>query len=89
MSVFRLFELNLLYKEITFVMIKRLIIVLVLMLAVNTVNAQGCSVCTKTAAGLGSNGAKGLNAGIIYLAGLPLVLMGTIGVVWYRRNRKS
>ncbi len=49
--------------------------------------AQGCSVCTKTAAGLDEKSARGLNGGIIYLAFLPLVLMGTIGFLWYRHNR--
>jgi hypothetical protein len=70
-------------------MIKRLILILILTLSVHAVYAQGCSVCTKTAAGLGSKSAKGLNAGILYLAGLPLVLLGTIGFVWYRNNRHN
>lgn len=70
-------------------MIKRMLLVLVLTLSVHAVYAQGCSVCTKTAAGLGSNGAKGLNAGILYLAGLPLVILGTVGFVWYRSNRNN
>jgi hypothetical protein len=51
--------------------------------------AQGCSVCTKTAAGLNERSARGLNGGIIYLAFLPLVLMGTIGFMWWRRTRNN
>jgi len=47
---------------------------------------QGCSVCTKTAQGLDDKSAKGLNGGILYLAVLPLAIMGTIGFVWWRRN---
>lgn len=47
---------------------------------------QGCSVCTKTAAGLDDKSAKGLNGGIIYLAFLPLAIMGTLGFVWWRSN---
>jgi hypothetical protein len=70
-------------------MFKRLVIALVLMMAVQTSYAQGCVVCTKTAAGLDKEKAKGLNAGILYLAGLPLVLLGTIGFVWYRSNKNN
>jgi len=51
--------------------------------------AQGCSVCTKTAAGLDDKSAKGLNGGIIYLAFLPLTIMGTVGFIWYRRNQRA
>ncbi|MBL7719196.1 MAG: hypothetical protein JNL72_10210 [Flavipsychrobacter sp.] len=70
-------------------MIKRLILVVVLAASVQQGFAQGCVVCTKTAAGLDSKASRGLNAGILYLAGLPLVLLGTIGYVWYRNNRNS
>jgi len=49
--------------------------------------AQGCSVCTKTVQGLDDKSAKGLNGGIVYLAFLPLVMMGTVGVVWWRRQQ--
>ena len=48
---------------------------------------QGCSVCTKAAAGLDDKSAKGLNGGIVYLAFLPLVIMGTLGFVWYRHYK--
>ncbi len=46
--------------------------------------AQGCAVCTKTASELDSHSARGLNAGIIYLAFLPLSILGTIGYFWWR-----
>lgn len=49
-------------------------------------NAQGCSLCTKTASQLGEKGAKGLNKGIIYLAAIPLAIMGTLGFIWYRHQ---
>ena len=52
------------------------------------VSAQGCSMCTKTAGELGENAARGLNAGILYLAAVPLVAIGTIGTIWWRRNRQ-
>ena len=48
---------------------------------------QGCSVCTKAAAGMDDKSAKGLNGGIIYLAFLPLIFMGTVGFIWWRHNK--
>jgi hypothetical protein len=69
---------------------KRLLMVVLLALGCQTaVLAQGCSVCTKTAQGLDDNSAKGLNKGIVYLAFLPLGIMGTLGYVWYRYNRTT
>ncbi len=55
--------------------------------AANSAFAQGCSVCTKTASELDAKSARGLNGGIIYLAAVPLIAMGSIGYVWWRRNR--
>jgi len=45
-----------------------------------------CSICTKTAAQLGEEPAKGLNAGIIYLALTPFAIFGVIAYRWWRRN---
>lgn len=45
-----------------------------------------CSVCTRTAQQLGEEPAKGLNAGILYLAALPLTI---IGVVFYQWKKKQ
>lgn len=45
-----------------------------------------CSICTKTAAQLGEKPAKGLNAGIIYLALTPFAIFGVIAYRWYKRN---
>lgn len=47
-----------------------------------------CSICTKTAQQLGEGPAKGLNAGILYLMGTPLALMGVIGYRWYKREKQ-
>ncbi|MES2882155.1 MAG: hypothetical protein V4676_08410, partial [Bacteroidota bacterium] len=41
-----------------------------------------CSVCTRSTQQMGEKPAKGLNAGIIYLAFAPLVLMGFFGYKW-------
>lgn len=51
-------------------------------------NAQ-CSICTKTAQQLGEKPAKALNGAIIYLAFVPLALMGYIGYRWYNSNREA
>jgi len=51
--------------------------------------AQGCAVCTKLAAGLDDKSAKGLNGGIVYLAFLPLMFIGSIGYIWWRRSRSA
>lgn len=46
-----------------------------------------CSICTKTASELGPESAKGLNAGILYLAALPFALGGVIGYKWWQGTR--
>lgn len=51
--------------------------------------AQGCSLCTKTAAGLDNKSAKGMNNGILYLAAFPLTIIGTIGFIWWKNNKKE
>jgi hypothetical protein len=51
--------------------------------------AQGCSLCSRTVEGLGHESAAGLNSGIIYLAAIPLVFIGTVGYIWYRKNKGS
>ncbi len=67
---------------------KKFLLVALLIFALPQLSrAQGCSVCTQTAQGLDSKSAKGLNGGIIYLAFLPLGIMGTLAVLWWRSNR--
>lgn len=51
------------------------------------VQAQ-CSICTKTAAQLGEKPAKGLNAGIIYLALTPFAVVGFIGYRWWKKEKE-
>jgi hypothetical protein len=46
-----------------------------------------CSICTRTAQQLGEKPAKGLNAGIIYLAAAPFLLAGFIGYRWWKSGR--
>ena len=69
---------------------KRIVLVGLLLMMLSGISySQGCSVCTKAAAGLDDKSAKGLNGGIMYLAFLPLAIMGTLGFIWWRNNRTS
>ena len=66
---------------------KRFVLVGLLLVLLSGISyGQGCSVCSKVAAGLNDKSAKGLNGGIIYLAVLPLAMIGTIGLIWWKRN---
>jgi hypothetical protein len=51
-----------------------------------TASAQ-CSICTRTAAQLGEKPAKGLNAGILYLAMTPFAIVGYISYRWFKNNQ--
>lgn len=62
-------------------------VLLLLTILAQDIWAQGCSVCTQTAAGLGSSSAQGLNTGIVYLAALPLIFLGTVGFIWWKRTK--
>ncbi|RYD55232.1 MAG: hypothetical protein EOP56_16940 [Sphingobacteriales bacterium] len=66
---------------------KLLLVLAVLMSFAAGAYAQGCAMCTKTAAGLEEKSAKGLNNGIIYLATLPLAIIGTVGFIWWKSNK--
>jgi hypothetical protein len=46
-----------------------------------------CSVCTRTAQQLGEKPAKGMNAGIMYLAIAPFAIVGYIFYRW-RKNEQ-
>jgi hypothetical protein len=46
-----------------------------------------CSICTRTAQQLGEKPAKGLNAGILYLAFIPFAIGGYLGYRWWKTNR--
>ena len=50
------------------------------------VSAAQCSICTKTAQQLGEKPAKGLNAGIIYLASAPFLIAGYVFYRWKKSN---
>jgi hypothetical protein len=48
-----------------------------------------CSICTRTAAQMGEKPAKGLNAGILYLAAVPFAVVGFISYRWWRSNNTN
>lgn len=62
------------------------LILILLLINVPDVMAQGCSICSLNAADQGPNAAKGLNAGILYIAAIPFALIGVIGYQWYKHN---
>lgn len=64
-----------------------LIVGLLLALMPAIAKAQGCAVCTKTASTLDQKSARGLNGGILYLAFLPITILGTVGFFWWRQGR--
>ncbi len=66
---------------------KKFILIAFLLIIRAAAWGQGCSVCTSVAAGLDDKSAKGLNGGIVYLAFLPLAIMGTVGFIWWKNSR--
>jgi len=67
-----------------------LIIVFAILFMLVSIESQAqCSICTRTAQQLGEKPAKGLNAGILYLAFTPLILIGFIGYQFYKRNNRK
>lgn len=65
-----------------------LIISLTLSLLGSVASAQ-CSICTRTAAQLGEKPARGLNAGILYLAATPFAIVGLIAYRWWKRGEEE
>jgi hypothetical protein len=57
------------------------------MLFVSFPSFAQCSVCTRTAQQLGEKPAKGLNAGILYLAFTPFAIVGFIAYRYFKNNR--
>jgi len=64
------------------------VLALVLAFAASRAQAQ-CSICTRTAQQLGEKPARGLNAGIIYLAFTPIAIIGIIGYKWWKKNNHN
>jgi len=45
-----------------------------------------CAMCTKTASQLGEKPALGMNQGILYLMGMPFVIVGFIAYRWWKNQ---
>lgn len=63
---------------------RKVLMSLVLIMVLSFAAQAQCSICTKTAAQLGEKPAKGLNAGILYLAFTPLAIIGVIAWRWHK-----
>jgi hypothetical protein len=61
-------------------------LLIILFVSPATSTAQ-CSICTKTAQQLGEKPAKGMNAGILYLAFAPMAIIGYLGFRWWKNNK--
>lgn len=69
-------------------MVRKIVVLIVIVfftLSVQQAVAQ-CSVCTRTAQQLGEKPAKGMNAGIIYLAFTPFAIAGYIYYRWKKND---
>jgi hypothetical protein len=58
---------------------------------VPTAEAQ-CPMCKMSAESNLKNGGsagKGLNAGILYMLATPYLIVGALGLVWYRNRKRS
>lgn len=73
---------------------RRLILVISLAIAGLTYSgdvAAQCPMCKMSAESNLKNGGsagRGLNAGILYMLALPYTLVGVIGFVWWKNNRR-
>lgn len=46
-----------------------------------------CAMCTKTASQMGEKPALGMNQGILYLMGMPFVIVGVIAFKWWKSQK--
>ncbi len=70
----------------------RLSLLLVLATAVSTYATAQCPMCKISAETNMKNGGtagQGLNKGILYLFATPYIIIGGLGVLWYRNRTKS
>jgi hypothetical protein len=66
-----------------------MILVLLFLLVMTDQVVGQCSICTKTAQQLGEKTGRGLNAGILYLAAAPILIVGLIGYRWWKSNQEE
>jgi hypothetical protein len=63
-----------------------------LLLAIQSDLHAQCPMCRMTAESNlanGGTGGKGLNIGILFMLSLPYLIVGTIGYVWWKNNRRT
>ncbi len=68
------------------------ILILVMLMAVNINIFAQCSLCravVETDIATGGTAAKGINSGILYLMGIPYLIMGVVGVFIYQHYKKN
>lgn len=68
------------------------LLILVLLLGTGEELLAQCPMCRATAETNLANGGtegEGLNNGIMYMLGMPYVLIGTIAFLWWRNRRKE
>ena len=74
-----------------------LVLVLGLTLVTATNGYSQCAMCRATVESNVGTGSKepenevgsGLNTGILYLMVIPYILIGTVGFLWYKSNKKK
>lgn len=59
----------------------------VIAIIANVAASAQCSICSKTATQLGEDAGRGLNAGILYLAAAPFLILSYIGYKWWKNNQ--
>jgi len=62
--------------------------ILVIALLASLLSEAQCSICTKTASQMGEEAGRGLNAGILYLAAAPFLILSYIGYRWWKNNQE-
>ncbi|CAM4254450.1 hypothetical protein SAMN06265348_10843 [Pedobacter westerhofensis] len=76
---------------------KKAILIFILFISVfavtgtTTASAQ-CAMCTINAEQGVKNGntqAKGINSGVLYLMAIPYLMIGALGVLWYKKYRTN
>jgi hypothetical protein len=76
------------YSTLLSCIIMKQILFLLIACLMSTFASAQCSMCTKTAAGLDSHSAAGINMAIIYLALIPFSIL--LGILYYvYRTAKS
>ena len=67
---------------------KRIVLFIILQAISASLIAQ-CSICTKTASQMGEEAGKGFNAGVLYLAGMPFVIIGYVAFKWWKNEKQA